>query len=88
MNDKVVEYLETLVWPNINVRVLTYPDDHKKLITGFRNLLCDGHHYNIDIISNWLYFHQPENRLNEWVIEDIVRLSEYVNIDFSIIKNK
>ena len=82
LDERVIGYLEKLVWPNINPRTLTYPTDYKRLIDGFRDLLEKGIDYHPDDIREWLYFHQPENRLNDWVIEDIVKLAEYTRIDF------
>lgn len=81
LDERVIDFLETLVWPNINVSTLTYPDDYKKLIKGFRKLLLDEISYNIDEIWNWLLFHRQENRLSEHAIERIVDLAEYTRID-------
>jgi len=82
MDDRLVTFLESLVWPNVNNRVLSYPADHKKLINNFRRLLQEGVNYSINDVREWLVFHQPENRLSDTVIDSIVRLSEYVKIDF------
>lgn len=78
----MVDFLESLEWPEVNNRVLSYPSDYKMLINKFRNLLCNDVDYNIDTIRHWLFFHQPENCLEDDVIENIVRIAMYVQIDY------
>ncbi len=82
MDERLITFLESLKWSEINNRVLSYPSDQKKLINNFRKLLQTGVPYSITDIRNWLVFHQPENMLSDTVIDDIVRLAEYVKIDF------
>lgn len=82
MDEKLVDFLESLEWPEVNNRVLSYPADYKMLIKGFRNLLCNDVDYNIDKIRQWLIFHKPENCLEDNVIEHIVDMAMYVQIDY------
>jgi hypothetical protein len=83
LDESVIDFLETLTFPIINVRVLSYPIDHKFLINSFKELLQWGVDFNTDEIRRWLFSHQAETMMNDWVIEDIVRLADYSRIDYS-----
>ena len=82
MDEKLLDFLETLTWPTVNNRVLSYPADHKMLINNFRKLLQQNVYYNADKIKEWLRFHQRENLLQDNVIDNIGRLADYTKIDF------
>lgn len=82
MDGRLVTFLVSLRWSKINNKTLSYPADHKMLINNFRRLLQEGVNYSINDVREWLVFHQRESMLSDTVIDDIVRLAEYVKIDY------
>lgn len=81
-NKELVTFLKTLRFPTVNNHVLSYETDHWLLMNGFEKLLKKGIEYNMDDIRNWLSFNKSDNLLEDNVIEEITRVSEFMQLYF------
>lgn len=82
-NKELITFLRTLRFPNVNNHVLSYETDHWRLIDEFEKLLKNGIEYNIDDIRKWLIFNKQNNLLEDNVIDDIVKIAEFTQLNFS-----
>lgn len=81
-NKELVDFLRSLKWPRVNVRVLSYQTDHWFLMDEFEELLRKGIQYNMDEIRSWLSFNKSDSLLEDNVIEEIARIAEFMQIYF------
>ena len=79
LDERLVSALEMLDCTTTSPNVLGY-NDKVILVSTFNKLLKEGVDYNVEEIRNWLCYHQPENKLEDSVIDDIATISEILQI--------
>ena len=81
-NKELVDFLKLLRFPTVNNRSLSYETDHWFLMNEFEKFLKKGIVYHMDDIRNWLSFSKSDNLLEDNVIEEIARISEFTQMNF------
>ncbi len=79
-NKDLVNFLTTLKFPRISSSILSSETDYYYLFDEFEELLRHRIQYDPDEIRNWLTFSKPNNMLEDNVIDEIVRIAQFIQM--------